>query len=224
MAANNPEARMEQKLYRYEGESILVTYDAKRCIHAAKCVHALPKVFDPKQRPWIHPDAGSAEEVAATVEACPTGALQYQRPDGPNETPTAENTVQIVPNGPLYVRGEIEAVDGEGNALFSDTRVAFCRCGESKNKPFCDGAHTKAGFRAGSAIPNPKIRQGDTSVTALRVVVGTNGPLILDGPVTVRGAADDETCAGTKTALCRCGASENKPFCDGSHAGAGFTG
>ena len=41
------------KLHRYEGRGVTVTYDAKRCIHAAECVHGLPGVFDPDAKPWI---------------------------------------------------------------------------------------------------------------------------------------------------------------------------
>ena len=216
---------MGEKLHRYQGKSILVTYDAGRCIHAAECVHGLPEVFNPESRPWVSPDGAGADEVAAAVRSCPTGALQYQPLDAGNrEEPPAENTVVIAADGPLYVHGDIEVVDGDKNVVLRDTRVAFCRCGESKYKPFCDGAHSEAGFAASGAIPNPKIRQTETERTGLRVVVAGNGPLILEGPVTLRDAEGADSCSGTKTALCRCGASENKPFCDGTHARIGFTG
>lgn len=96
--------------------------------------------------------------------------------------------------------------------------------GDSKSKPFCDGTHTEAEFEASGAIPDPKIRQTEISATGLRVVEAANGPLLLEGPVTLRDAAGGDSCSGTKTALCRCGASENKPFCDGTHARIDFTG
>lgn len=216
---------MGKEVHRYEGESILVTYDAGRCIHAAECVHNLPGVFDPERRPWVNPDDASADEVAATVRRCPTGSLQFERRDGgAGETPPPENTVAIVADGPLYVHGDVEVTDGDGNVLLRDTRVGFCRCGDSKNKPYCDNTHVEAGFEASGAIPDPKIRQTESSETGLRVMVAGNGPLLLDGPVTLRDAAGGDSCSGTKTALCRCGASRNKPFCDGAHARIGFTG
>ena len=211
---------MAKKLHRYEGEAIDVTFDSSRCIHAAECVHGLPGVFDPKKRPWVSADEASADEVVAVVECCPTGALKYERKDGGGaESPAAENRIDLVADGPLYAQGDVEVLDNDKNLVVRDTRVALCRCGASKNKPFCDGAHGDAGFEAAVAIPDPKIRDGATDIEHLRIVAAANGPLILEGPVTLSGS---ETCSGTKTALCRCGASNNKPFCDGAHKAAGF--
>lgn len=214
---------MSSKVHEYRGKSILVTYDAKRCIHAAECVHGLPGVFDPKARPWVDPDGATADEVVEVVARCPTGALAYQRLDGgPDETVPAENTITIEADGPLYVQGETEVVDSEGAVVTNDVRVALCRCGASKNKPFCDGKHADAGFSDSGAIPDPRIKDGDRESGGLKISLAKNGPLILDGPVTISGS--DDRCAGGRGALCRCGASENKPFCDGAHARIGFEG
>lgn len=216
---------MAKKEHRYEGESIVVTYDAGRCIHAAECVHGLPAVFDPKARPWVDPDAGSAEEVREVVRRCPTGALRFHSKADPSpEPPPAENKVTIDADGPLFASGDLKVVTPDGDTIVEDVRIALCRCGASQNKPFCDGAHSKAEFRAEGTIPDPQIRQLDTESRELTIVVAANGPLILDGPVTLEGGDGDDRCAGTKTALCRCGASENKPFCDGAHARVGFEG
>lgn len=215
---------MSDKVHRYESESILVTYDAKRCIHAAECVHNLPSVFNPEARPWVSPAAADADEVAAVVRGCPTGALRFERKDGgAEEAPPARSTVRLAADGPLYVHGEITVLDAERNVVGRDTRVAFCRCGASKNKPYCDGAHSAADFADEGAIPDPKIRPGESAGSELRVVLATDGPLILEGPVTLRDAAGSDRCSGTKTALCRCGASANKPFCDGTHSQIDFS-
>ncbi|MEM7351277.1 MAG: CDGSH iron-sulfur domain-containing protein [Acidobacteriota bacterium] len=213
---------MGAKLHQYEGQSTRVTYDAKRCIHAAECVHGLPDVFDPKARPWVNPDAASAEELAAVVARCPTGALRLTRLDGgpAEETPT-QNTVTIDPNGPLYVHGDVQVVDAEGAVVTSDLRIALCRCGASTNKPFCDGKHAEVEFEDSGAIPAPQLRDGDAASGQLKVTLAKNGPLILDGPLTLQGGED--TCSGSRGALCRCGASANKPFCDGAHAKIGFS-
>ena len=205
---------MADKLHRYSGEAIEVTYSVKRCIHAAECVKGLPAVFDPGRKPWVDVDA----EV---IERCPTGALAYRRKDGgPAETPAAANTIALAADGPLYARGDIEIKDGDGNLLARETRVALCRCGDSEIKPYCDGSHTKAGFKASAAISDPKILDRDVEISHLRVVAASDGPLVLEGPVTIQAAID--SCHGTRTALCRCGASENKPFCDGTHGKIGF--
>ncbi len=214
---------MTSKIHEYRGKSILVTYDAERCIHAAECVRGLPGVFNPRAKPWVAPDAAGAGEVAEVVMRCPTGALQLERLDG-EAAPSApeENTIAVCADGPLYARGEVEVVDGDGALLVRDTRVALCRCGASANKPYCDGSHSKAEFRDDGAIPDPRIKPGDAERGKLTVTVTAGGPLILDGPVSISGGED--RCAGGRGALCRCGASENKPFCDGTHNKIGFSG
>ncbi|MEU7973681.1 (4Fe-4S)-binding protein [Micromonospora sp. NPDC049089] len=72
----------------YEGQKITVTFEARRCLHAAECVRGLPEVFDTSQRPWIRPDGAEAERLAEVVERCPSGALQYELVDRVAETRT----------------------------------------------------------------------------------------------------------------------------------------
>ena len=213
---------MTSKVHEYRGQSIRVTYDAKRCIHAAECVRGLPDVFDPGAKPWVAPDAADAGEVAEVVMRCPTGALQLERLDG-EAAPSAgdENTVTVEADGPLYLRGDVEVVAGDRTVVLRDTRVALCRCGASGNKPYCDGSHSKARFRDPGAIPDPRIKPADGGCGKLTVTVAEDGPLILDGPVSMAGGGD--RCSGGRGALCRCGASENKPFCDGTHARISFS-
>jgi CDGSH-type Zn-finger protein len=115
-------------------------------------VRRLPQVFVPEARPWVVVDAADADAVAATIEACPTGALHYRRLDGgPEEQPQEQTTVEPRPNGPLFVRGSVRIADPDGRILREDTRVALCRCGASQNKPFCDGSHLRIGFTTASA-------------------------------------------------------------------------
>jgi iron-binding CDGSH zinc finger protein/divergent 4Fe-4S mono-cluster protein len=105
-------------------------------------------VFDPDARPWVNVEAASANEIAASIESCPTGALSYVRTDGaPQETPESPTKVQPRPNGPLFVRGDIEVTDTEGNVIRRATRIALCRCGQSSNKPYCDLTHRAVGFK-----------------------------------------------------------------------------
>ena len=138
---------MDEDIHEYDGEDITVTWDGKRCIHARECVRGLPGVFDPDERPWIDPDEADADDVAEVITRCPTGALQFERNDGGwVESTPDENTIAVTPDGPLYASGDIDIVDEDGDVLLSDTRVAFCRCGASGTKPFCDGSHAKVGF------------------------------------------------------------------------------
>lgn len=140
---------MRRRLHGYRGERIVVTYDAKRCIHARECVRGLPEVFDPGRRPWVNPGAADADAVAAVIARCPTGALHFERRDGgPAEAPPGANVVTVAADGPLYLRGDLRLVSPAGEVVLSDTRLALCRCGASADKPFCDGSHRRIGFTA----------------------------------------------------------------------------
>jgi uncharacterized Fe-S cluster protein YjdI/CDGSH-type Zn-finger protein len=117
---------------RYEGKRIEVTYDPARCLHAAECVRGMPSVFDTERRPWIAPDAGEAEAIAAVVRRCPTGALHYVLYEGQSEQPRVPTRVRLTEGGPLLLDGDLE-LDGK-----RETRAALCRCGKSANQPYCD--------------------------------------------------------------------------------------
>jgi len=209
---------MARKAYR--SEKITISFDLERCIHSAECVRGLPAVFDAEKRPWIQPDKSHPDRVAEVVMRCPTGALQFERRDGGTEEPApSENIVAVAASGPLYVRGDVEVRDSTGTTLLEDTRVALCRCGESTNKPFCDNSHKQANFRdAGVLGENRLASKPAANGRKLRIVPAVNGPLLLNGEVEIRSADGETAYRGTKGALCRCGRSANKPFCDGSHA------
>ena len=69
------------RLQVYETPEITVTFDPVMCRHTGICVRGLPAVFDIKRRRWVAPEAAPADEVAAQVARCPSGALQYRRPE-----------------------------------------------------------------------------------------------------------------------------------------------
>ncbi len=222
---------MSRKLHRYEGGGVEVTWDAKRCIHAAECVARLPQVFDPSAKPWIRPGEAPPATVARVVARCPTGALQI-RGGAPAEEPDAQTTVHVAADGPLYFRGRLEVRDAAGATLVEDTRAALCRCGASKDKPFCDGSHAGAGFRDPGGLPAERGRTDDAAgdradgadgadAVPLAISAAKDGPLLLQGPWRFRSGdrTGDEVLGAVqvKGALCRCGASSTKPYCDGSH-------
>ena len=136
----------------YRNEQIAVFWEPKLCIHTGYCFRGSPQVFKPLERPWVDVNAASADEVAATVMRCPTGALHFERLDGgPQEEAPEETTIIERPNGPLYVRGRLRLQRQDGSVR-EETRVALCRCGQSANKPFCDGTHREIRFRT---LPPP---------------------------------------------------------------------
>lgn len=133
----------------YSNEAITVFWDADRCVHSGNCLRGLPGVFDLDARPWINVAAADADQLAAQIQKCPSGALHFRREDGGTPEPVATETV-ITPvhNGPLYVQGYVEVRDRAGAIIRKDTRMALCRCGSSENTPFCDNACRQVGFRA----------------------------------------------------------------------------
>lgn len=131
----------------YRNDQIIVNWNSERCAHAAFCLRTLPEVFDFDARPWVDVTAATADEIAAAIEKCPSGALAYERIDGaPQEVPTDPPTIVPWPNGPLFVRGTIEIRDRQGDRYETGPRLALCRCGQSRNHPFCDASHRAAGF------------------------------------------------------------------------------
>ena len=217
---------MSVKMHKYRGQSIEVTFDSNRCIHSAECIRGLPQVFDTSRVPWVLPNAATVDEVANVIMRCPTGALHFQRHnnESPEPIPT-ENEMRVGKDGPLYLRGDIEILDDAGNVVATDTRVALCRCGASKNKPYCDNEHRKINFKNNCAIEDAPDGDSGEEVTTpkLRIQPSANGPLLIEGKVTITGS--DGTCSVVvnNPAFCRCGGSGAKPYCDGSHNRVGFT-
>jgi CDGSH-type Zn-finger protein len=141
--------RPRDKKRAYTGKETTVHFNLGICAHAAYCVTGLPGVFDVDKRPWVQPDNASAEEILDVVRRCPSGALSAT---AGNETAwgdgTAEAKMVVIPNGPLVVKGGVP-IAGQGVAWAegaSEDHYTLCRCGKSKNKPFCDGTHKKAPF------------------------------------------------------------------------------
>ncbi|MDQ1042610.1 (4Fe-4S)-binding protein [Streptomyces sp. V4I2] len=120
----------------YTAPEITVTFEARRCLHATECINGLPEVFDPSRRPWIQPQAASADQLAEVVRRCPSGALQYELTDGGRETPDRPTHITRTPAGQLLVRGEMSLDTREGT--HTETRAVLCGCGNSQLQPYCD--------------------------------------------------------------------------------------
>jgi CDGSH-type Zn-finger protein/uncharacterized Fe-S cluster protein YjdI len=202
------------------GRKVVIRFDAKKCVHSRNCVLGRPDVFVPNvSGEWIHPDRATPEEVAALAANCPSGAITYERLDGgPQEPPPVVNTLRVRENGPIAVHAPVR-LDGAEAGL----RVTLCRCGASKNKPFCDGSHSAAGFTATGELPTEEstalaVRNGPLEITAI-----PNGPLKLKGSIEIVSGTGRTIARTTETWLCRCGQSGKKPYCDGTHKKIGFT-
>ena len=124
---------------------ITVLWDSTRCIHVGNCLRAQPDVFKVRRRPWVMLENGTLEEIIDAVRSCPTGALRYEL-GGEPEPPLEHTTLVPVPNGPLLVRGHVEVVDANGTVVAQENRLALCRCGNTRNTPFCDNSHRRIRF------------------------------------------------------------------------------
>jgi uncharacterized Fe-S cluster protein YjdI/CDGSH-type Zn-finger protein len=140
---------------RYSNEEITVVWKPRDCIHSANCWKSLIRVFNPQKRPWINMQGASTDEIIATVGKCPSGALSYIANDAePITGETVATRVEVLPNGPLIVSGTIQVVDREGNETLRSKTTAFCRCGHSRTKLYCDGTHKEVQFSDDSVQPS----------------------------------------------------------------------
>lgn len=216
---------MDSKIFTYENENVEVTWDKHRCIHAKECVHGLPEVFDISKKPWINPDGQTdIEKLKTVIGKCPTGALHYKLANGEIEAIPSKNTITIVEKGPVYVEGNILVQDTDGTEVLKDIRVALCRCGASSNKPLCDNAHLAKDFKADNSYNPERLELEPTEHVSgpLTITMIPNGPFVVNGGYEVRGKNNNSTKTEKKMSFCRCGASANKPFCDGKHKSIGF--
>ena len=212
----------DKKTTHYEGKDATVTWEGSLCIHVGECGRAKNELFVGGRQPWCQPDVSDADEIRDVMQRCPSGALTVEFADGSvAEVAADENTVQVAYNGPLFVRGDLE-IDGAPEDMPGlKFRAALCRCGQSKNKPFCDNSHEEAGFKDYGAVGE----LGDSAAGdggTLEVSFADNGPIIVKGNLSIVASSGRNAWRGTKAALCRCGASKNKPFCDGAHKKIGF--
>ena len=132
----------------YSNDDITVIWKPDSCIHSKKCWKELIQVFDPRNRPWIHMDGATTDRIKKQVEACPSGALSYvSKVEGSQESMNTEIKVEALENGPLLIYGTLHITDSNGTEEKKNKTTAFCRCGASQNKPYCDGAHVKVNFQ-----------------------------------------------------------------------------
>lgn len=143
------EGRVEDRRDTYSGKNITVHDNRGVCAHAGYCTDRLASVFRMKKEPWVDPDAAGVDDIIATVEACPSGALSYLIEGTHQEADKGPATIYITPNGPYVVTGEIQIADTALPEFSSKSSRTLCRCGGSKNKPFCDGAHWYNNFEDG---------------------------------------------------------------------------
>ena len=131
----------------YAGKAITIFDNRALCAHAGYCTDGLKAVFRQRETPWIDPEGASVREIIAIVERCPSGALSYAIDGVEAAPPQRPPRMTATKDGPYAVTGGIELVDVARGEGASTEHYTLCRCGASKNKPFCDGSHWEAGFK-----------------------------------------------------------------------------
>ena len=160
----------------YQNKDIIVHWYPELCIHVRYCASILPEVFRPEARPWVSVEGASAREIILAIDRCPSGALRYSLPEGSSVHPAAADgpgrqregestpavgttaceggqpvTITASANGPLLTEGPVRLLGPQGETLAEASRLTLCRCGHSANRPFCDGAHLRAGWHVDDA-------------------------------------------------------------------------
>lgn len=148
---------------QYTNGEITVFWKPETCVHATICFMKLRKVFDPTKRPWVNMANGTSEEIASICDECPTDALEWKwnkdltdeekekltnKPKTEEKVPEPPATeIMIIDNGPAIIKGNFKMTKGNGDKIESGNQTALCRCGGSRNLPFCDGSHLVNGFK-----------------------------------------------------------------------------
>jgi CDGSH-type Zn-finger protein len=137
----------KDKRDNYIGMHLTIHDNRGICAHIGKCTDGLPAVFRLSEEPWINPSAANGNKTIETIKQCPSGALSYSVGIAEHRDHEREAKIYVSKNGPYFITGGIELPDEKRNAGASKEHYALCRCGASKNKPFCDGSHWRKNFK-----------------------------------------------------------------------------
>ena len=151
---------------QYTNGDITVFWVPSKCIHATTCFRELIEVFNPGRRPWVNMDGAPTRKIIEVVNKCPTQALIWKNNqdlteeekkaqrnvDPAEETPRTlsgqeePTSIRIMRDGPIVVEGKFTIFGTGDQQLRPTTLTSFCRCGASRNMPYCDGTHRKIDF------------------------------------------------------------------------------
>ena len=135
------------RLDDYPAPGITIHDDRSLCAHAGHCTDGLASVFKYGSEPWIDPNGATVEAIVQAIRKCPSGALSYSIRGVAGVDEPREPAIAITKDGPYAVIGGIALQDQPTGQSASGARYTLCRCGGSKNKPFCDGTHWSNGFK-----------------------------------------------------------------------------
>jgi len=145
-SSSNEETKSKDNGITYSGKQIKIHDNRSICAHAGYCTENLSTVFKMHQEPWIDADASTVEEIISIISQCPSGALSYSLDSVENNPAATEPGIYIAPNGPYVISNCPDLQETHWAECASKTQYTLCRCGASKNKPFCDGSHWSNNF------------------------------------------------------------------------------
>ena len=152
------------------GEGITIRDNRGICSHAGFCTDGCPAVWRTGTEPWIDPNGADVDQITETIRKCPSGALSYEIGGEVYTDFDRAPAIGIAKDGPILVQGGIE-LEGEARADGASLEhYTLCRCGGSKNKPFCDSTHWYIDFKDDEAATRQdKAPTVDTELTWYRV-------------------------------------------------------
>lgn len=145
-SSDNTADRTKDTLQTYPGHTLSIQDNRFLCAHMGICTERLPAVFKLGEEPWIDPDGEPLQAIEEIVRHCPSGALSIPLHDGHPVSGPPMAGITVSRNGPYLVTGDATLEGAEWSEHADQGRFALCRCGASRNKPFCDGSHWEAGF------------------------------------------------------------------------------
>jgi len=161
--SNKLEGRQPDKIDKYIGKKINIHDNRGVCSHVGYCTDNLPEVFRSSVEPWIDPNAAPVDDIIRVIKMCPSGALSYSISGKLYDSITREPGVNLIRDGPYHVVGGVKLEDHNKSKSQSKEHYTLCRCGGSKNKPFCDGTHWYMGFEDKESTI-PLARSGEETI------------------------------------------------------------
>jgi CDGSH-type Zn-finger protein/truncated hemoglobin YjbI len=150
-------SRVPDRRDTYPGQQATVFDNRGICQHSGLCTDRLPVVFRTGAEPFVAPSGGRLDEIIRAVRDCPSGALSLAVNGDEARlfvdwNGEREAAIEVSLDGPYRLTGSIPLTDAAGADVAravgsSREHYALCRCGHSRNKPFCSGMHWYAGFR-----------------------------------------------------------------------------
>lgn len=176
--------------------------------------------FMPAQEPISEPGRKGDDRRVSPATRALNKWLSERKDRGLKGLVNILNETLVSQFGPLKMKGNLTLIHEDGRVELAN-QLTLCRCGHSKNKPFCDEQHVEKEF-----MDSGRFNQGSHTAMPLRpnslaIMCIKNGPLQFNGRMRIHDYLGQD-CVKSRGQLCRCGHSKTKPFCDSSHKKIGF--